>query len=481
MRLVSLRFSGLALCVLALTVHESAAKGGTESGGYEVIANAFGFGIDIPGCAEASKHVHKVVIDDLVIDEREASDDPDSPPPVGPGRPRFGNVTLSIEPDPQAESEARTWFLSSSLGNKIPRNIMVVLHNSKGETARGYQLLACVPVDLTEETDPSTQTSFLKLVARIGGLHFFSTAKAPHGRALRDLPSNDPLPKALVGLQGPVTPAAEPPTGDKFDQVRGFAVDITNSSGREVDAAWESVSGGDLVIEQTETTTGSDRFQTPAPGHKSVGTISLKGSMTDHRAALCTWINEVVQGKPWKRNLTITELLSVDGAVKPGKAYHYNDSWPTRYVFPVLSTCRVSGNVQEAFVFKGVRHHVEAGPVRQISLEIPQGVRVDDILAVRVEDLNIDVDRFQRTGNALLMTATFELLPASLQQILPWLQDPNKKEIPRTLRVLLFRHLNHPIRTIDLLDSVFLSASESNASTEVRWTLTVRVGRIEMK
>lgn len=64
-------------------------------------------------------------------------------------------------------------------------------------------------------------------------------------------------------LAGPeTTPAnkAEAASSDKFAQVRGFKVEITGSTGKEVDTAWESVSGGDMVIEVTETTIGSDQF-----------------------------------------------------------------------------------------------------------------------------------------------------------------------------------------------------------------------------
>ncbi len=46
---------------------------------------------------------------------------------------------------------------------------------------------------------------------------------------------------------------AEAAVGDKFAQVRGFLVEIESAGGgKEVDTAWESVSGGELIIEQTE-------------------------------------------------------------------------------------------------------------------------------------------------------------------------------------------------------------------------------------
>jgi len=120
---------------------------------------------------------------------------------------------------------------------------------------------------------------------------------------------------------------------DAFAQVRGFRVEITNAGGSEVDTAWETVSGGELNIEVTETTIGSDKFQTHSPGHKSVGEITLRGAMTDKRAALCTWINETVQGKAWKRNVAITPL-HLDGTV--GETRVFLDCVPTAYVPPRL-------------------------------------------------------------------------------------------------------------------------------------------------
>jgi hypothetical protein len=106
---------------------------------------------------------------------------------------------------------------------------------------------------------------------------------------------------------------ADAGVGDKYAQVRGFKVEIDQATGKEVDTAWETCSGGELCIECADTTIGADKFQTTSPGHKSVSEIILRGAMTNKRAALCTWINDTTQGKPWKRNMTITELLSVDG------------------------------------------------------------------------------------------------------------------------------------------------------------------------
>lgn len=152
---------------------------------------------------------------------------------------------------------------------------------------------------------------------------------------------------------------AEATVSDKFAQVRGFSVEITGQTGKEVDNAWESVSGGELIIELTETTIGGDKYKTQSPGHKSVGEITLCGAMTDKRAALCQWINETVAGKPWKRTVTITELLSQDGAVKPGKKYTYFDCFPVGYVFPRMSVTNTTGNVREEVRLKPIRFEMQ--------------------------------------------------------------------------------------------------------------------------
>jgi len=148
---------------------------------------------------------------------------------------------------------------------------------------------------------------------------------------------------------------ADATTSDKFAQVRGFRVEITQAEGKEVDTAWESCSGGELIIETADTTIGGDQFQTTAPGHKSVSEIILRGAMTNKRAALCQWINDTTSGKPWKRNLSVTELLSVDGAVKDGSTYTYFDGFPTRYVYPRMSVSNTTGNTMEEVELKFIR------------------------------------------------------------------------------------------------------------------------------
>jgi hypothetical protein len=135
--------------------------------------------------------------------------------------------------------------------------------------------------------------------------------------------------------------------------ILGFRVEIssTGGSGTDVDSAWESCTGGGLCIEIADSSVGTDQFHTTTPGHKYVEEVTLKGPLTAGRKALCQWITETVQGKEWKRNVTVTEITT-DGS--DGKTYQYLDAFPTRYVFPNLSASG-TGNLYEEITMKPIR------------------------------------------------------------------------------------------------------------------------------
>ena len=139
---------------------------------------------------------------------------------------------------------------------------------------------------------------------------------------------------------------AEASNSDKFAQVRGFKVEIDGAAGKEVDTAWESVSGGELIIEHVETTTGQDGSP-PSPGKRSVGEITLKGPMTASRK----WIGQYF-AKPDLFNLAVVEILK-DGS--EGRRFQYYDCFPTGYVFPRMSVTNTTGNVMEEVRIKPVR------------------------------------------------------------------------------------------------------------------------------
>jgi len=150
---------------------------------------------------------------------------------------------------------------------------------------------------------------------------------------------------------------AEANTSDKFAQVRGFQVDIDSAGGKDHDVAWEHVSGGEMIIEVTDTTVGSDKFHTHSPGHKTVGEITLRGKMTDQRAALCAWINETVKGRPRPRTVTVTEIIQAQGdqVPRPGRTATYFDCVITGYRFPELNASNQTGNMIEEVRIQALR------------------------------------------------------------------------------------------------------------------------------
>jgi len=141
-------------------------------------------------------------------------------------------------------------------------------------------------------------------------------------------------------------------TPDDMLVVLGFTVTIDNAgSGSDPDSAWETCSGGSLNIEIADSSVGGDQVHTTTPGHKYVDTITLRGPLTAGRKALCQWITDTVKGQPWKRTLTIKEILK-DGS--DGKTFTYLDAFPTRYVFPAFSSSG-TGNLYEEVLIKPIR------------------------------------------------------------------------------------------------------------------------------
>jgi hypothetical protein len=134
--------------------------------------------------------------------------------------------------------------------------------------------------------------------------------------------------------------------------VLGFTVEIAGSgTGTDTDSAWETCSGGELNIEVCDSSVGTSQYHATTPGHKYVGSLTLRGPMTSGRKDMCTWITDTLEGKEWKRAVTIKEILK-DGT--DGKQFTYIDCFPTRYVFPALSASG-TGNLYEELTMKPIR------------------------------------------------------------------------------------------------------------------------------
>jgi hypothetical protein len=444
------------------------AAANTEGGGYEVIANAFGFGADIPGCADASKNIREISIDELNIDARETTTGLDVEyRTYGPGQAHWGSAKFTSACTLGGSKELQAWFQEAAKGKNIRKNITVTLFKSDKTPGRSYTLNDCFPTQWSSvDFDPAAGGPTETITVQIGSIQFATD------RAV--------APNSSVAPIGVITTAAEPVTSDGFAQVRGFKVEIDGAAGgKEVDTAWESVSGGEMIIELTETTIGSDKFQTTSPGHKSVGEITLRGAMTDGRKALCDWINETVEGKTWKRMLTITELLSVDGGVKDGKSYVTVWAYPIRVKFPHLSVDNVQGNVQEEVEFRVIRVEPDLSSSTG-SIEIQEAPNASKgAIVIGIQDLNIDVARLEQADTASEQTATIVIHRGSGDEILAWINEvASGREVRKNITINL-RKNGRPAGTINLLDC--LPVNFDTSSTVQTESLTVKIGRIEFK
>lgn len=458
-----------AVAALACGFTRSALANGVV--GYEVLANANGFACDIPGCADASKNIREIAIDELNIDVREMTTGLDVEyKTYQPGKPVYGNVTFTSEVLPGGAKELQAWFQEVSRGKNIRKNITVTLFKSDKTPGRSYSLFDCFP----------TQWSEVDLSAA-GGVHT-ETLRVSIGRIEFKTRTMPPPPGRPPFAAKP----ADASTSDKLAQVRGFKVEISGSSGKEVDTAWESVHGGDLsfALHPKPETVGKDKFSTFSPGHKSVGEITLRGAMTDGRKNLCTWINDTVKGKPWKRSMAVTEELMLgDGSVKPGKRYTYFDCFPVRYVFPRMSVTNTTGNVAEEVVFRVVRVERELPPRCIGKLTIPDApIASAQAKQAFVEDMGFDLDLIATAQDARNLSAVIVLPSNAVAELQLWLDQTNHgMGTPKTFTIDLYSQRRATGRQVILHDCTPVSIISGGTTGNTREEVSVKPIRVELK
>lgn len=148
--------------------------GGTDGGAYEVIANAFGFGIDIPGCADASKNVREIAIDELNIDCREMTTGQDVEYRLyGPGAAHWGLCKITSACTLGASKELQLWWKDCASGKGIRKNLSVNLFKSNKTAGRSYLLYDCFPTQWSSvnfDTSSTVQTE--TLTCKVGRIEF---------------------------------------------------------------------------------------------------------------------------------------------------------------------------------------------------------------------------------------------------------------------------------------------------------------------
>lgn len=294
---------------LGMLVIVSGATAGAQSSGSR-------FKVDIQGCPVSSANVESIVVEDLVIDEREMTTGADWDYRVsGPGDAHFGSITIRARVT-NRKDELHQWWLDCSQGKNIRKSISVVCLKRDGEFAREWNFHDAFPVRWDAgDYSPS------------------SNAKIP------------PPPGTIVSIECRYEYLDMWAYDDREGEIpQGVSLIVEDDGGgTDVDSAWESWAGGGVVVID-ESHLSEAKLHVTTPGHKYIDTLILRGPVTAGRKALCQWITETVNGKPWKRTLTVTEILKdgSDGksfAAKDGsggKTFTYHDCFPTRYVFPAF-------------------------------------------------------------------------------------------------------------------------------------------------
>jgi len=147
---------------------------GTDAGGYEVLANAFGFSVDIPGCADASKNIRDIDIDDLQIDNRELTTGLDVEYRLfGPGASHWGHARFTSAVTLGGSKELQTWFQECARGKNIRKNITVTLFKSDKSSGRSYNLMDCFPTQWGSVNFDTTSTVSTETVTvKVGRIEF---------------------------------------------------------------------------------------------------------------------------------------------------------------------------------------------------------------------------------------------------------------------------------------------------------------------
>jgi len=132
--------------------------------GEEVITNANGFGVDIPGAPDASANILGVTVDPIEVTTSTgaAPKRKKVPLPV---------VHLTVAAGTTAADELELWWQDAAAGKCIRKNITVTLFKSDKSPGRTYSLRDCFPTQWSSvnfDTSSTVQTETLTVkVGRI--------------------------------------------------------------------------------------------------------------------------------------------------------------------------------------------------------------------------------------------------------------------------------------------------------------------------
>jgi phage tail-like protein len=218
-----------------------------------------------------------------------------------PGPTRFSHIVLKRGVTRSIPDGLDVWWQEVLSGKNTSRDIKVAIFSDSGDQGETghYSFLDCFAKERRVYEEVGADGKVIAVEEFTFASNGFSMQKRGSG--------------ASVG---------KPPLG---------RISMVDEDGKQTtDDTVEGWSGGEPALILTGPFRNS-RFHTTAPGDKLVTAITLALPVGQPSQAICDWVNAAVQGKPWKKTLSITELRP-NG--KPGKTFTYNECFPTRYTFP---------------------------------------------------------------------------------------------------------------------------------------------------
>ena len=130
--------------------------------------------VDIAGAPNASQNISSVVVSDLNVDIRETTTGTDVEYRLyGPGDAHYGSAKVTSAVTLGSSKELQTWFLDTSRGQNIRKNITVTLFKSDKSAGRSYTLHQCFPTQWSAvnfDTSSTVQTE--TLTCKVGYIEF---------------------------------------------------------------------------------------------------------------------------------------------------------------------------------------------------------------------------------------------------------------------------------------------------------------------
>lgn len=312
--------ASLVVCTASLAEIERATAG-TNAGAFAIVANSFSFAVDIPGCADASRNILDISIDDLIIDVREVPIGVDSdarlfePGPLHIGQARF---TFRTD-DAMLNCDLDAWVAATRGGKQTPRDITITLFmNDQTTIGRTYTLENSFPVSFSSgDFTTGGEANVGELVVQPERVAFDGGDDPPKDAA----PLNGFVVQTLVG-------------GD---------------AAMSTDGAWQRCAGAALVHELHPVNFGG----TYEPGAAYFTELTLSGGMTGSRKSMARWLTAAASGKDPRA--TVRCARASGRRAEGGQGQTCSDVFIVGYTFPYLSVGNTTSQPIEEVRLKPIR------------------------------------------------------------------------------------------------------------------------------